>query len=222
MASMVKLTTEVFDIDDRKVEITRVPPRMRTLSIGRDKEEKPEEQALFELRIDGEFVARVKRPFGKGKQPFKLERLIEGYSVSGIGERDVYIPTRDRPFTLESVAAKAVELRNAVARKVSSLPTTEELREYLKKEAEQRKAENADSKARDERQKEERAAERAAGDAALDDLIGGLRSIEERLASELSNYEMNALRMTISKHEKDRETMLSHRLAFESPEFKGR
>ncbi|MCS4088643.1 hypothetical protein [Rhizobium sp. BK176] len=217
---MVKLTTEVFDIDGRNVEITRIPPRMRTLTIGRDPEEKPEEQGLFELRIDGAFVARVKRPFGIGKQPFKLERLIDGYSVSGIGERDVYM--KERLYTLESVAVKAVELRNDICRDVSSLPTTEELRVYLAKEAEQRRIENAERKTRDERDKQERAAERAAGDAALDDLIGGLKSIEERLGSELSNYEMNALRMAISKHEKDRETILTHRMAFESDEFRGK
>jgi hypothetical protein len=222
MAAMVKLTTEVFDIDGRKVEITRVPPRMRSRDIGLGPEAKPEEQALFELRIDGAFVARVKRLFGKGRQPFKLERLIDGYSVAGIGERDVFIPVAQRLYTLENVAAKAVELRNAVTRDVSSLPTADELQVYLKKEADERKIEKAERKERDEREKDERAAERAAEDAAVDDLIGGLKSIEERLGSQLTNYEMNALRMAIAKQEKDRETVLFHRMIFESEEFKGK
>jgi hypothetical protein len=219
---MVKLTTEVFDIGGRKVEITRVPPRMRTRVTFRDMEAKPEEQALFELRVDGAFVARVKRPFGKGRQPFKLERLGDGYSVSGIGEREVFIPVAQRPYTLEKIAAMAVELRNAVTRGVSSLPTADELQAYLKKESDQRRIERAERETRDKREKDKRAADRAAEDAAVNDLIGGLKSIEERIGSELTNYEMNALRMAISKHEKDRETVISHRMAFEGDEFKGR
>jgi hypothetical protein len=33
---------------------------------------------------------------------------------------------------------------------------------------------------------------------------------------------MSALRVAISKHEKDRETVLTHRMIFESEEFKGK
>jgi membrane protein involved in colicin uptake len=116
----------------------------------------------------------------------------------------------------------AVELRNAVTRGVSSLPTADELQAYLKKESDQRRIERAERETRDKREKDKRAADRAAEDAAVNDLIGGLKSIEERIGSELTNYEMNAVRMAISKHEKDRETVISHRMAFEGDEFKGR
>ncbi|MBY3432701.1 hypothetical protein HFN89_00745 [Rhizobium laguerreae] len=223
---MVKFTTELFDIDGRKVEIARVPPRTRCFTFGRDTAEKPQEQALFEVRIDGAFVARAKRPFGKGKQAFQIERLFDSVHVSGIGDREAYghgyLPAGERLYTLERVAAKAVELRNKVTPEVSSLPTSEELSAFLKKESELRKNEKAESKARAERKKAELAAQRVAEDAAFDDLVGGLKSIDERLGTELNNYEINALRMAIAKFEKDRETVLTHRAAFESDEFRGR
>ncbi|MCV9964350.1 hypothetical protein OIU34_20900 [Pararhizobium sp. BT-229] len=221
----MKFTTEVFDISGRKVEITRVPARTQKTVFRGDESTKAGEQALFEIRLNGEFIARAVRPFGFGKMAYKIERLYQGYDED-IGD-DVaygngYLQQADRLLSLERVAEKAVELRDTIRRDISSLPTREELDVYRSARAERRAAEKAESDAREVQRKADRIAEREAEDAHFRDVIDGLKSIDERLGTQLNNFEINALRIAIAKYEKERDTILSHRAAFEDDEFKGR
>ncbi|MCZ7862705.1 hypothetical protein O9X98_15120 [Agrobacterium salinitolerans] len=221
----MKFTTEVFDVSGRKVELTRIPVRTDKSIFRGEESVKPREQALFEIRLDGAFVAHAVRPFGVGKKAFKIERLYKGYDEDigdDIAYGNGYLPETDRLLTLESVAEKAVELRDATRRDISSLPTQEELTAYRKARSERRAAEKAESEARDLQRKADRIAEREAEDANFRDVIEGLKSIDERLSGQLNNFEINALRIAIAKYEKDRDTVLSHRAAFEDDEFRGR
>ena len=222
---MTKFTTEVFDIVGRRVEITRVPPRTRKTVFRGDETMKAEEQALFEVRLDGELVALAVRPFGVGKKAFKIERLYKGYDEDigdDIAYGNGYLREADRLMTLDRVAEKAVELRDTIRRDISSLPTRDELAAYRKARAERRAEEKAESDARDVQRKADRIAEKEAEDAHFRDVIDGLKSIDERHGKQLSNLEINALRTAIAKYEKDWETILSHRAAFEDDEFNGR
>lgn len=221
----MKFTTEVFNVSGRKVEITRVPARTEKSTFRGDESVKPTEQALFEIRLDGEFLARAVRPFGVGKKAFKIERLYKGYDEDigdDIAYGNGYLPEADRLLSLERVAEKVVELRDTFRRDISSLPTLEELAEYRRARAERHAIEKAESDARDVQRRADRVAEKDAEDAHFRDVIDGLKSIDERLGTQLNNFEINALRIAIAKYEKDRETILSHRAAFEDDEFRGR
>ena len=221
----MKFTTEVFDISGRKIEITRVPARTQKSTFRGDESVKASEQALFEIRLDGDFVARAVRPFGVGKMAFKIERLYQGYDEDigdDIAYGNGYLPEADRLLSLKRVAEKTVELRDTIRHDISSLPTREELTAYRGARAERRAAEEAESDVRDVQRKADRIAEREAEDAHFRDVIDGLKSIDERLSGHLNNFEINALRIAIAKYEKDRDTVLSHRAAFEDDEFRGR
>lgn len=221
----MKFTTEVFDVSGRKVEITRVPARTEKSTFRGDESMKPTEQALFEVRLDGEFLARAVRPFGVGKKAFKIERLYKGYDEDigdDIAYGNGYLPEADRLLSLERVAEKVVELRDTIRRDISSLPTLKELAEYRRVRAERHAVEKAESEARDAQRRADRVAEKDAEDAHFRDVIDGLKSIDERLGTQLNNFEINALRIAIAKYEKDRDTVLSHRATFEDDEFRGR
>ncbi|MDW9481863.1 hypothetical protein GOB57_24755 [Sinorhizobium meliloti] len=222
----MKFTTEVFDIAGRKVEITRVPPRMRKSIFRGDETLKAEEQALFEVRIDGDFVARAVRPFGVGKMAFRIEKLYDGHDED-LGDNVAYgrgyLPMADRLLTLDRVAAKVVEIRDTSGRHdISNLPTVDEYAAHVAARSQRKAAERSNGRARDKQEKLDRIKAREEEDAHFRDVIDGLTSIDERLSGHLNNYEINALRIAIAKYEKDRDTVLSHRAAFEDDEFRGR
>jgi hypothetical protein len=222
----LKLATEVYEIEGRRVDITRIPARLRK-SIFRSVETlKAEEQALFEVRVDGNFVARVARPFGVGKMAYRIEKLFSGIDEDlgdNIAYGQGYLPAADRLLTLDRVAAKVVEIRDTIGRHhISNLPTEEEYAVHAAARSQRKASERAERQALDAQEEVDRKKSREVEDSHFKDVIDGLKSIDERLDGQLNNYEINAIRIAIAKYEKERDTILSHRAAFEDDEFRGR
>jgi hypothetical protein len=209
----MKYTTTSFDVDGMHIELKRVPVRTREYSFRNAPDGTPimhpEEQALYEIAVDGEACGLASRPHGFGKQNYNIERV--GKSFEG-GLREVvvwgrgYIPHEQQVLDLPAVAAKIAVLRRERDLGIPKLPTRKELAEFLAKhraEAAAAKKERERRSAEFEREMQERD---RAEDETFDLVIDGLASIDERLKPSLTNAEIAALRTAIDEYKGKRAT----------------
>jgi hypothetical protein len=192
------------------VVLTGIPPRMRTnnstrIFAGGQKSEvvsetRPLERNLYEIHVNGAHVGFASRGYGVGKQQFVIERL--GYSnissdriAHGRGS-----PYKDEKlFELPEVAQTVAALRSMVDRKTKFpiLHTVEEFETFREIEREANRI--AEEKRAAERLQwdAELAAQQAAQKQQRLDTVEGLKSIDERLGTTLTNFEMDALKRAI-------------------------
>lgn len=207
----MKQEVRTFSIDGMQVELTRVPVRRYDWDHREQREGEPwghpKEQALYEIRIDGEHVGLASRPHGFGRQEFQIHRLGENFSTWRLGEVLVHggrsCKNEHRLFDLDQVAMKSVELRKAKHfSNLRRLPTLGELRMFVAAEKREEARREAESKARREQWDREAAEQKRAAEEHRLEVLGGLQSIDERLGAQLSNYEANALRLAIARYAK--------------------
>lgn len=208
MKKSKQLRSESHVIDGRTVRFQEIPFKVRNYSFRNDKDGNPiphpDERARYEVFIDDVHVANLSLPLGVGKQHFKIERLgndFEGrYSEVTIwGFR--FHPQSERLYTLEQAAQKLIELRDTPrVGGYSTLPTLDELAAHVSEEREvgarervKREQERAERIAEQRRFEEEQEQARV-------DTLEGLKSIQERFGSQLSNLELNALIKMIEQH----------------------
>lgn len=195
-------------IDGRTVRFQEVPFKVRNYSFRNDKDGNPiphpDERARYEVSVDEAHVANLSMPLGVGKQHFKIERLGNDFEgryneVTIWGFR--FHPQSERLYTLEQAAKKIIELRGTPrVGSYSTLPTLEELAAHVSEERE--------SAARERVKREQERAERIAEQRRFEqeqeqarvDTLEGLKSIQERFGSQLSNLELNALIKMIERH----------------------
>lgn len=206
-AKAKKLPVHVFQIGEVAVQLTGVSPRTRANPFHKGPNglprQDPTERNLYDVQVDGEFVGRVHRSYGFGKQPYIVERL--GYRdiasdriVHGRGQ-----PYRDpKIFELEEIAAKIVELRVAIDSKTKFpiLHTEEQYAAYCAAEAEATRIRNAEQAERSRQLAEDIKANKAEAERVRVETQEGLISIRERLGTSLTNFELNALMAAIEHY----------------------
>lgn len=209
----MKTGIQTFAIDGMKVELTRVPVRRYDWDHREPREGEPRgqprEQALYEIRIDGEHVGLAYRKHGFGRQWWSIDRLCpqHGHMV-GMGEQIVtergWVDDSKRLWDLGAVARKAAELRREKTYhgRPPKLATEDEINAwvnlYRRREADEERA----STARRAQWDREAAKQKRVAEEHRLDVLEGLQSIDERLCGQLSNYEANALRVAIAAYSK--------------------
>jgi hypothetical protein len=193
-----------FAIGGDTVLLTGLAPRTRTnkyRSGGKDfSETRVLERNLYEILVNGAHVGFASRAFGVGKQQYVVERL--GYSdissdriAHGRGS-----PYKDaKLFELEEVAQTAAALRSTVDRKTKfpMLHTIEEFKAFREVEREANRIAEEQEEAERRQRNAEIAAQQAADKQKRLDTVEGLKSIDERLGTTLTNFEMDALKRAI-------------------------
>lgn len=203
----MKYTTETFEVAGARVDLTRVPVRLAHYSFRNDADGQPiyhpQEQALYEIWVDGQHVGMAARPHGFGRQSFHFERLGKAFSTWQLGDLIVYpkgyLPDADRLYSLDQVAQKAAELRTE--RRWGSLfvlMTLPALEKHISSERAREKRAEREAQARRQQWDRERAEQERRMQEARRDVAEGLRSINERLRAQLTNFESSALEEAIA------------------------
>jgi hypothetical protein len=177
-------------------------PRTRTATLfGQTKTERTE-QALYSIEVDGADCGIAYKPFGFGKQNFVIDRPGKSY-VCNLGDNTVYgrgyIAPDKRAFTVDEIAAKIAELRKDRFGPLPRLPTKVEFDRYCAKYVKDERARKQAEERRWAADKIERERERLAEVERTNDVLAGLRSIDDRLSSQLTNLELNGLRVAIDR-----------------------
>lgn len=202
----------VVELGDRKVELTRVPIRRYDwdhrgrYEPGHPDCGAPKEQALLEIRIDGDFVALASRPHGWGAQAFSIEALWRAHRHGWPEEVRYgkgYIPIERQLRTPEQIARKAVELRDETLwggrRQLMTEAEIETASAAHIVEEQRREAQAEEDRKRwaaEREQQRQRAIEHR------DEVLAGLRDLDSR--PDLSNLERAALVAAIARYEADR------------------
>jgi hypothetical protein len=197
-----------FEIDSLAVVFDPAPIRRHDWGMTEDKDGNmighPMERKRFRILADGEFVGWLTQPHGFGKQPYRITRVgKDTYLEYGAGYPEVFGFNESRDLWLwdfEAAAAKVAELRGRIRfGALVQLPTEKELKAHFR---DCREEDRRDAEALEERmkaQEEERASEAERAAAERNEVLEGLESIDERLASQLTNHELSALRAAIGR-----------------------
>jgi hypothetical protein len=200
----VKDEVHEFEFDGRRVVLTRVPihrdPIDSMLGVRRYGKDQvalghPGENRRYEVRVDGDLVGHAIRPFGSGAaMPYLGHALYEGYQPDlgrhGYPELDRDARLRDEA---DSKDLSSVARRFAGWRAKGMALTWDELvaKRNALDEAETRdRRELAERMAEDDSKRYRQLTER---EARRGDTVAGLREIQERFGSELTNYQTQAL-----------------------------
>lgn len=199
----------VVEVDGRKVELTRVPIRRYSWAHTAAHEAAgghPMEQALLEIRIDGDFVGRASRSHGWGSQAFKIEALWRAHRHGWPDEvryGKVYIPFERELRSPMQIARKAIELRDETLcgdrRQLMTEAEIETASAAHIAEEQRREAQAEEDRKRwaiEREQQRQRAIEHR------DEVLAGLRDIEAR--TDLSNLERAAIVAAIARYSADR------------------
>ena len=209
----VKDESHDFEIDGLRVVLTRFPIHRQSLDSlytnrrygpGRVELGHPGEQRRYEVRVDGDHVGWAVRRFGGGRQPYEGLALFEGY-MHGMGEHghpELSGRPRDRhrnaSFELVDIARRFAKWRKDRVALTWNEIVARNRREIAKAEREEREAEasRVADRVKHKRELREREEQRA-------DAVDGLREIDARFGSELTNYQAEALRRAIARMEGD-------------------
>lgn len=166
----------------------------------------PMERKRFRILADGVFVGWLTQPYGFGKQPYRISRVgYDNYIEYGVGYPEVFGFNESRSewlWDLEAAAAKVAEFRVEIRMgDLVRLPTEAELKAHVRecKEEERRDAEAVEERINADRVRLAAAAARR--DAERSEVLEGLKSIDERLGTQLTNHELSALRAAIAQFE---------------------
>jgi hypothetical protein len=197
--------------------LRRVPPRRWSWDYRHESQKRegepegaPRDQRRYAIWIDGEHVGFASRAFGFGKQGYSIERLGPEIAYTlNLGEHVVWpVSIREgRLLDPDQVARKALELRLEKrwgADALKKLFTEAELEPWLKVQRKRKEREEREEAERAARWKREREEAARAAEELRSDIESGLRSIDERLGSQLSNMEANALRYAIERYSAER------------------
>lgn len=197
------------EVGERKVELTRVPIRRYDwahtaahVAAGGH----PREQALLEIRVDGEFVGRASRPYGWGAQAFSIEGLWRAHRHGWPEEVRFgrgYVPHENRLFSAAQIARKAVELRDEVMwGNRRQLMTEAEIKASNVAHAAEERRRDAEAEERRKQWDREREQQRQRAIEHRDEVLMGLRELAAR--EDLTNLERAALTAAIQRYEGDR------------------
>jgi hypothetical protein len=209
----VKHDVQTFDVDGTQVEMTRVPVRRYNWDHREPREGEPwghpKEQALYEIRIDGEHVGLAHRKHGFGRQWWNIDRLCPQYShTAGMGDQTItargWVDDSKRLWTLEQVAIFALRFRREKGYhgKPPKLATEDEIKAYVKLVRRREAQEERDQEARRVQWAREAAEQKRQAEERRIEIFEGLQSIDSRFGSQLSNFEANALRVAIASYAK--------------------
>ncbi|MFZ3482101.1 hypothetical protein [Sphingomonas sp. 3-13AW] len=209
----MKPDLQTFSVDGAQVELTRIPVRRHDWDHRAPREGEPHghprEQALYEIRIDGQHVGLAYRKHGFGRQWWNIDRLCPQYGhMAGMGRQTVTargcVEDAKRLWDLAAVAREAVKLRRekTCESKPPKLATEDEIKAWVKLYRRQEAEEERASKERRAQWDREAAEQKRVAEERRLDVLGGLQSIDERFGGQLSNFEANALRVAIAAYAK--------------------
>lgn len=210
----MKKDHQTFEVEGKKVELTRIPVRRynwdhRTSRKPDEPFGHPREQALYEIRIDGELVGLAHRQHGFGKQAWNIDRLCPHLSFTdGLGDETVTRKGKTENsgllLALDDVAQAAVELRTSApwGGRPALLSTEKELEDWVVEYHREQEREEAAADKRREEHDAEIAERKRAGEAERQHIREGLQSLDERFSSSMTNHEADALRLAIAAYSK--------------------
>ena len=219
---MTKTDIQTFEIDGQTVRLERVPVRRDQWFdwMGLTNGEKigpKREQALYEIYIDDVLMGYATRAYGFGKQPWNIDRLCphltytDGLKSDRLTKNGTFYDGFDdhpKMINLETVAHAAVRLRSFAgeAARGPFLAPAEELEEFARQYREETEEREREGRRMVEESNARYAAEKARKRAEAEHVVEGLKSIDERLKSSLTNHETDALRLAIEAMSKSDST----------------
>lgn len=198
-----------FNIGGAAVRLEGIPARTYDFSVRVDESGNPirkaKEQKLFKIYVDDHFVGHASKPYGFGRQAYQVER-VEGGGRYHYGHHVVYGNTWERRdpdiFDLPVLAEQVLTLRRKVSGGISTLPTQKELAADIAERDSRKEQSDRDAADRIAREKAEAVVRQQAAERKRSEILEGLRSIQDRLLSQLANFEQNALQAAIESYTK--------------------